>query len=64
MSGVCVGMPGGGSVGWPGCEGSGVAGAGRVGGSWGSGCCINGPNALANSRLPPASPCPTGSACY
>jgi len=37
MSGECVGVSGGGSVGWPGCDGSGVAGAGVVGGS--SGCC-------------------------
>jgi hypothetical protein len=42
MSGECVGMPGGGSVGWPGFDGSGVAGAGVVGGSWGSGCCMRG----------------------
>jgi len=42
MSGACVGMPGGGSVGWPGFDGSGVGGAGVVGGSWGSGCCMKG----------------------
>lgn len=42
MSGECVGIPGGGSVGWPGCDGSGVCGAGVVGGSLGSGCCCMG----------------------
>ena len=40
MSGECVGMPGGGSVGWPGLDGSGGGSAGLVGGSWGSGCCM------------------------
>jgi hypothetical protein len=53
MSGVCVGMPGGGSVGWPGFDGSGMGGDGFVGGSLGSGCCIKGSNAPENSRLPP-----------
>jgi len=33
ISGPGVGIPGGGSVGCPGCDGSGVAGAGVVGGS-------------------------------
>src|SRR4029078_6914044 len=41
MSGECVGVSGGVSVGWPGCDGSGVAGAGVVGGSSGC-CCMNG----------------------
>ena len=40
MSGECVGIPGGGSVGCPGCEGGGVGGDGCVGGSLGSGCCM------------------------
>lgn len=40
MSGEWVGMPGGGSLGRPGCDGSGVGGEGLVGGSLGSGCCI------------------------
>ena len=35
MSGVCVGIAGGGSVGCPGCEGSGGDGVGVVGGSFG-----------------------------
>ena len=39
ISGACVGIPGGGSVGWPGVGGSGVGGDGLVGGSLGSGCC-------------------------
>ena len=41
MSGAWVGVSGGGSVGWPGREGSGIGGAGVVGGSSGS-CCIEG----------------------
>ena len=39
ISGAWVGIPGGGSVGWPGVGGSGVGGDGLVGGSLGSGCC-------------------------
>lgn len=41
MSGAWTGVSGGGWVGWPGCEGSGIGGAGVVGGSSGS-CCIKG----------------------
>ncbi len=40
MSGAWVGVSGGGFVGCPGFEGSGVDGIGVVGGSSGS-CCIN-----------------------
>jgi len=53
MSGACGGIPGGGSVGWPGCDGSGVVGAGVVGGSCGWGCCcMKGSNAPENRQLP------------